>query len=94
MTPAKIPEANVVTVQRTLFSLMDLHPDTGATLASVQAGVFDQVRRADALGYDAFWLAEHHFQNLGTAPNPAVLLSALAQCTERIRLGPAVSGHA
>jgi alkanesulfonate monooxygenase SsuD/methylene tetrahydromethanopterin reductase-like flavin-dependent oxidoreductase (luciferase family) len=48
-------------------------------------------RLADRLGFHALWIAEHHFFPIGTVPNPAVLLAAIAQCTESIRLGPAVS---
>jgi len=46
------------------------------------------VRAADRLGFDAVWLAEHHF--LGDYCNsaaPDLLLAALARETERIGLG-------
>lgn len=46
---------------------------------------------ADQLGYDSFFVAEHHFHEYGVVPNPAVFLAALSQRTKRIRLGPAIS---
>lgn len=44
---------------------------------------------ADRLGYDAFWLTEHHFQHEGyeVVPNIVLLSAVLAMKTERIKLG-------
>ena len=43
----------------------------------------------DALGYDSFWSAEHHFHNHGfeVVPNVVLLNAVLAQRTRRIKLG-------
>ncbi|MBI3798486.1 MAG: LLM class flavin-dependent oxidoreductase, partial [Deltaproteobacteria bacterium] len=46
--------------------------------------------KAEQLGYDSAWVAEHHFANYGLCPAPPVLLAAIAQKTEHIRIGPAV----
>lgn len=43
---------------------------------------------ADAAGFFAYHLAEHHATPLGMAPSPALFLTAAAQRTRRIRLGP------
>ena len=53
--------------------------------------MLDHARQADSLGFEGFWLAEHHFRRLGTVPNPAVMLAAIAMQTSRLRIGPAVS---
>src|SRR5206468_6284103 len=45
---------------------------------------------ADAAGFFAYHLAEHHATPLGLAPSPSVFLAAVAQRTRRIRLGPMV----
>ncbi len=45
---------------------------------------------ADSAGFLGYHLAEHHFTPLGMAPSPALFLSAAAQRTQRIRLGPLV----
>lgn len=76
---------------RSVFQLLDHHPALEEGRPGRYATLVARARRAEDLGYDTFWLAEHHFSNLGTMPNPAVLLAALAAATERIRLGPAVS---
>ena len=43
---------------------------------------------ADAAGFFCYHLAEHHATPLGMAPSPALFLTAAAQRTRRIRLGP------
>ena len=45
---------------------------------------------ADSAGFFCYHLAEHHATPLGMAPSPALFLSAAAQRTRRIRLGPLV----
>jgi alkanesulfonate monooxygenase SsuD/methylene tetrahydromethanopterin reductase-like flavin-dependent oxidoreductase (luciferase family) len=50
-----------------------------------------QCELAESLGYDTFFCAEHHFHEYGVVPDPAVMLSALAQRTKRVRLGTAIS---
>ena len=43
---------------------------------------------ADRLGFDCFWLVEHHFlEEYSHSSAPEVFLAALSQRTERIRLG-------
>ena len=48
------------------------------------------VEAADAAGFFCYHLAEHHATPLGMAPSPALFLTAAAQRTKRIRLGPLV----
>lgn len=48
------------------------------------------VRLADEAGFSAYHLAEHHGSDLCLAPNQELFVSAAAQVTERIRLGPMV----
>ncbi|MFE7444519.1 LLM class flavin-dependent oxidoreductase [Streptomyces chartreusis] len=46
---------------------------------------------AEELGYDTLWVAQHHVgAENGQLPSPFVLLAAIAEHTERIRLGTAV----
>ncbi|MDZ7915027.1 MAG: LLM class flavin-dependent oxidoreductase [Rhodococcus sp. (in: high G+C Gram-positive bacteria)] len=46
---------------------------------------------AEELGFDSFWVAQHHFGiQQAHCPSPLVLLAAIAQHTSRIRLGTAV----
>jgi alkanesulfonate monooxygenase SsuD/methylene tetrahydromethanopterin reductase-like flavin-dependent oxidoreductase (luciferase family) len=45
----------------------------------------------DRLGFRAYHLAEHHGTPLGVAPSPNLFLSAVAQRTERLRIGTFVT---
>ena len=46
--------------------------------------------RAEALGYDAFWIGEHHCSDY-IVSSPQMVLAAIASRTHRITLGTAVS---
>jgi natural product biosynthesis luciferase-like monooxygenase protein len=49
--------------------------------------LIESVRFADAHGFEAVWVPERHFHAFGGVyPNPAVVASALAVLTERIRI--------
>jgi len=51
----------------------------------------EEVTRAEELGFDSFWLGEHHFYWYGTCISPPMVIAALGQRTKKIRLGPAVA---
>lgn len=74
-----------------IFSVNDHHPRLARTVPQLYAQVMRQCELAETLGYDTFFCAEHHFHEYGVVPDPAVMLSALAQRTRRIRLGTAIS---
>lgn len=74
-----------------IFSVQDHHPSQTRSVANLYAQVIEEAELADRLGYDTFFVAEHHFHEYGVVPNPAVFLSTLAQRTKRIRLAPAIS---
>jgi luciferase family oxidoreductase group 1 len=46
-------------------------------------------RHCEALGYDRFWLSEHHSNDTIVGTAPEVLIAAIAGVTERIRVGSA-----
>ena len=52
-----------------LFQLM--HSPDKREPAEVYANALEQARLADELGFDAIWLAEHHFSSYGYGPNPS-----------------------
>jgi alkanesulfonate monooxygenase SsuD/methylene tetrahydromethanopterin reductase-like flavin-dependent oxidoreductase (luciferase family) len=63
-------------------------PDDPRGLEQVFEDTLGVVRAADGLGFDAVWLAEHHF--LGdycNAAAPDLLLAAMARDTQQIGLG-------
>lgn len=76
-------------MRHSLFWLLEHDPDTGESIREVHETAIAQAVEADRLGYEALWLAEHHFVPMSTVPNPAVLLAAIAARTTRLRLGPA-----
>ena len=48
----------------------------------------EQIKLADSLGFNTIWAVEHHFRaGRSHCPAPEVLLGALSQITEQIRLG-------
>lgn len=70
------------------LSVLDLSPVTGgATQAQAVRETIEVAKAAEALGYHRFWMAEHH--NIATlgSPNPEILIAAISQQTNRIRLG-------
>lgn len=78
-------------MKMSIFSVQDHYPSQPRTLGQLYSQVLEQARRAEQLGYDTFWVAEHHFHEYGAVPNPAVFLAALSQQTSRLRLGTAIS---
>ena len=74
-----------------IFSVNDHHPGLARTVPELYRQVMRQAELGEALGYDTFFCAEHHFHEYGVVPDPAVMLAALAQRTKTIRLGTAIS---
>lgn len=78
-------------IKFSLFSVQDHHPHLPRTQKEFYDETMEQCVLADELGFDTFFVAEHHFHEYGISPNPALFLAAMAQHTKQIRLGPAVS---
>jgi alkanesulfonate monooxygenase SsuD/methylene tetrahydromethanopterin reductase-like flavin-dependent oxidoreductase (luciferase family) len=54
--------------------------------------LLSDVQLAEAVGFDVFWLAEHHFNpDFSLSPSPNVLLGAAAALTRRMKIGTAVN---
>ena len=74
--------------------LFTSHPNTDAEPyphRDVHARVTRQIMRADELGFDYAWVAEHHFSNeYGIMPDVFVYAGYLAALTKRIKIGTAV----
>jgi alkanesulfonate monooxygenase SsuD/methylene tetrahydromethanopterin reductase-like flavin-dependent oxidoreductase (luciferase family) len=67
------------------------HIDTGSVpISEHYENRLRLIEAYDRAGFYAYHMAEHHFTPLGTAPSPAIFLSAISQRTERLRFGPLV----
>jgi alkanesulfonate monooxygenase SsuD/methylene tetrahydromethanopterin reductase-like flavin-dependent oxidoreductase (luciferase family) len=74
-----------------IFSVVDHYPaELSRTTARFYGELLEQVEAAESLGFDSFWIAEHHFHEYGGIPSPPVWMAAAAQRTKRIRLGAGV----
>ncbi|WP_423922621.1 LLM class flavin-dependent oxidoreductase [Candidatus Poriferisodalis sp.] len=70
------------------LSVLDLATvSEGATSAQALAETTEFARAADRLGYERFWVAEHHNIDTVASTSPAVLIAHLAAHTEQIKLG-------
>lgn len=70
------------------LSVLDQSPIAeGDTAADALANTLDLARTADALGYDRYWLAEHHASPGIAGVAPEALIGPVALATQRIRVG-------
>jgi len=69
------------------FGVFDHVERSGPDLAKIYADRLAVARAAEDAGFYCFHVAEHQGTPLSLAPSPNVLLSAIAQCTKRIRFG-------
>jgi alkanesulfonate monooxygenase SsuD/methylene tetrahydromethanopterin reductase-like flavin-dependent oxidoreductase (luciferase family) len=72
------------------FGVFDWIDRANAPLHQLYEERLRLLEAADRAGFFCYHLAEHHATPLGGAPSPALVLSAAAQRTRRIRLGPLV----
>ena len=73
---------------RITFSVLDLAPvGEGGTVADSFRNTLDLARRAEALGYRRYWLAEHHNMTGIASAATAVLIGHVAGGTTSIRVG-------
>ncbi|WP_059046526.1 MsnO8 family LLM class oxidoreductase [Paenibacillus rubinfantis] len=73
---------------RLKLSVLDLVPKLpGTTAEAALEQAIRLARRAEELGYQRYWTAEHHDMEGLASSAPEVLLSAIGAATRRIRLG-------
>ncbi|MHA6914742.1 hypothetical protein ACQUJO_16630 [Ralstonia pseudosolanacearum] len=61
-------------MKRLIFSVQDHDPDGPRSLTQRHADVIARARHVEALGYDTFRVAGHHFHMDGAVPKPEVFL--------------------
>jgi alkanesulfonate monooxygenase SsuD/methylene tetrahydromethanopterin reductase-like flavin-dependent oxidoreductase (luciferase family) len=65
--------------------------DRSVPLHSVYASALERFSVMDETGYDAVWLAEHHFSSFSVCPSVHMMGTMAAARTKRLRIGTAVS---
>ena len=71
------------------FNLMG-YRTPGTKAHELYDNAVEQVKAAEANGFEIAWFAEHHFSNYCVCPSPLMMLARLAGETRRIKLGSAV----
>ena len=70
------------------FSVLDLSPITqGSTPAQSLRNTLDLARHAESLGFNRYWLAEHHSMPGIASAATSVVIGHVAAGTSRIRVG-------
>ena len=65
--------------------------DRSVPLESVYARAMDRLEIMDQTGYDAVWLAEHHFTGYSVCPSVHVMAAHVASRTQNLRIGTGVT---
>ncbi|MGZ4275073.1 MAG: LLM class flavin-dependent oxidoreductase [Solirubrobacteraceae bacterium] len=70
------------------LSVLDQSPvSEGSSGAQALRNTVDLARLADGLGYERYWVAEHHGGGMLAGPSPEALIGPLAAATSRLRVG-------
>src|SRR3954447_9223108 len=70
------------------LSVLDQSPvSEGMTGAEALRNTVELARLTDALGYERYWVAEHHGTPMLASASPEALIGPSASATERIRVG-------
>jgi alkanesulfonate monooxygenase SsuD/methylene tetrahydromethanopterin reductase-like flavin-dependent oxidoreductase (luciferase family) len=66
-------------------------PERRVGLDTVYARALERIEVMDQSGYDAVWLAEHHFSTFSVCPSVHLMGAHVAARTKHLRIGTAVS---
>src|SRR5438128_6115179 len=66
-------------------------PERRVAIETVYERAVQRIEIMDATGYDAVWLAEHHFHSFSVCPSVHMMGVQVAARTRRLRIGTAVS---
>src|SRR5690606_2584200 len=70
------------------LSVLDQSPiPAGFTAADALHNTIDLARFTEALGYDRYWIAEHHATASLASPAPEIMMARVAAETSKIRVG-------
>ncbi|HXW85584.1 MAG TPA: LLM class flavin-dependent oxidoreductase [Candidatus Binataceae bacterium] len=66
-------------------------PERRVAIETVYDRALQRIEIMDSSGYDAVWLAEHHFHSFSVCPSVHMMAVQVAGRTRRLRIGTAVS---
>ncbi|HEU0067936.1 MAG TPA: LLM class flavin-dependent oxidoreductase, partial [Nitrospiraceae bacterium] len=66
-------------------------PNRRVPLPVIYQRAIERIQIMDRTGYDAVWLAEHHFTGYSVCPSVHMMAMHVAGCTQNIRIGLGVS---
>jgi alkanesulfonate monooxygenase SsuD/methylene tetrahydromethanopterin reductase-like flavin-dependent oxidoreductase (luciferase family) len=66
-------------------------PERRVALATVYQRALQRAEIMDQTGYDAVWLAEHHFTAFSICPSVHMMATYIAARTKRVRIGTGIS---
>jgi len=66
-------------------------PERRVAIETVYDRALERIEIMDRTGYDAVWLAEHHFHSFSVCPSVHMMGTHVAARTRRLRIGTAVS---
>ena len=70
------------------LSIIDQSPvSEGSTPADALHNTIELAKLADRLGYERYWIAEHHGMSTLASPAPEILITRVAAETKGIRVG-------
>ena len=69
---------------------IDYQPSVHGSSSQYYGEILEQVQLIERLGYDAVWFGEHHYSGYSFGA-PAVIATAAADRTDRLRIGTGVS---
>ncbi|MDM5336156.1 LLM class flavin-dependent oxidoreductase [Fictibacillus enclensis] len=83
-----MPENDIKQITDIPFSVLDLSPiGDGSTPADSFRNTLELARLAEKLGYNRYWLAEHHNMPFIASSATSVVISHVAAGTSKIRVG-------
>ncbi len=70
------------------LSILDQSPiSEGSNAEEALRNSIDLARHADRLGYERYWIAEHHGLEMIATSAPEIMIAVISQATQRIRVG-------
>src|SRR5260370_3294394 len=87
-TVLSIPHLSRANLTSVKLSIIDQSPvSAGSTPSDALRNTIELARLADRLGYERYWIAEHHAIDAVASPAPYILITRLATETPGIRGG-------